>query len=115
MMLNRNEGPLLLSPSELCEVRRILNELVPEYAVWAFGSRVGGAAKPYSDLDIAIITNEPLSLAIKADLSEAFAESDLVFKVDVVDWASTSGSFRRIVEAGKIVLQTGAALKPSDR
>lgn len=86
------------------DVRRILTEHVPDHAVWAFGSRVQGTARGYSDLDIVIMSSEPLSLPIIADLKEAFTESDLVFKVDVVDWATTSEAFRRIIKAKKIVL-----------
>ena len=107
MTLDLNPEQIALSQSELFEVRRILQDHVPKYTVWAFGSRVMGAARPYSDLDIVVMTTEPLSLSTMADLKEAFAESDLVFRVDVVDWATTSDSFRRIIEAEKIVLQAG--------
>ena len=45
-------------------VRNILQKHLPDFAVWAFGSRVRWSAKPYSDLDLAIMTNEPLPLAL---------------------------------------------------
>lgn len=40
-------------------VRDILRKHVPQYAVWAFGSRAKWLAKQYSDLDLAIITDQP--------------------------------------------------------
>ena len=40
-----------------------------------------------------------------AVLNEAFAESDLPWKVDVVDWTRMSDAFRLIVEQGRVVLQ----------
>jgi type I restriction enzyme, S subunit len=101
------ELPIKLTLEELQEVRRILKIQVPEYEVWAFGSRLRSDARKYSDLDIAIITNEPLSLSTMADLVEAFDESDLVFKVDVVDWSTTSESFRNIIKTEKVVVQKG--------
>jgi type I restriction enzyme S subunit len=79
-------------------VREILHRQVPQYAVWAFGSRAKRTAKPYSDLDLAIITERPLSLDVSAALADAFSESDLPWRVDVVDWATTGESFRRIIE-----------------
>ncbi len=97
---------LILSPEELTEVKRILQVHVPTFPVWAFGSRVTGNCRKFSDLDIAVITKEPLSLSCMADLQDAFSESDLVFKVDVVDWATTSDAFRKIIEEQKIVIQT---------
>ncbi len=107
MTLNPAVDDIDLSEKDWREVMGILRAYVPEYAVWAFGSRVGGTAKAYSDLDLAVIAKEPLSLALMADLKEAFDESDLVFKVDVVDWATTGDSFRKIIENRKIVLQEG--------
>lgn len=96
---------IMLTSLELKEVQNILREQVPEYEVWAFGSRVRGDARKYSDLDLAVLTEAPLSLSRMADLRAAFDESGLVFKVDVVDWATTSDSFRKIIESQRIVLQ----------
>ncbi|MCX7691776.1 MAG: restriction endonuclease subunit S, partial [Tepidimonas taiwanensis] len=88
-------------------VKSILQKHVPQYEVWAFGSRAKWTAKEYSDLDLAIITDEPLSLDVSARLSDAFSESDLPWRVDVVDWAATSESFRKIIERDKVVIQEG--------
>lgn len=79
-------------------VRQILQRIVPEYPVWVFGSRIKGTAKPFSDLDLAIIADKPLSLHKHAELVEAFSESDLPWKVDIVDWATTSEPFRAIIQ-----------------
>ncbi|MCE4373533.1 restriction endonuclease subunit S [Xanthomonas hortorum] len=88
-------------------VRDILRKHVPQYEVWAFGSRAKWLAKQYSDLDLAIITDQPLSLAISAALADDFSESDLPWKVDVVDWATTVESFRKIIERDKVVVKEG--------
>lgn len=74
--------------------------------MWAFGSRATGHAKPYSDLDLAIITDAPLGLERLAALAESFSESDLPWKVEVVDWSTTSERFRRIIERDRVVLQS---------
>ncbi len=88
-----------LRPDWLAEVRRILGKYAPGRAVWAFGSRARGHAKPYSDLDLAILGGSPLPDRLMFDLKEAFDESDLPFAVDVVDWAGASGSFRLRIAA----------------
>ena len=51
------------------------------------------------------MTERPLPPALMADLKEAFSESDLPFKVDLVDWAVTKERFRRIIEKEYFVLQ----------
>ncbi|MDR3212367.1 MAG: restriction endonuclease subunit S [Azoarcus sp.] len=86
-------------------VHAILQKHVPQYAVWAFGSRAKWTAKEYSDLDLAIMTDKPLPLSVSADLSDDFSESDLPWKVDIVDWATTSEAFRKVIERDKVVVK----------
>ncbi|MCC8556215.1 restriction endonuclease subunit S [Xanthomonas hortorum] len=86
-------------------VRDILRKHVPHHEVWAFGSRAKWLAKQYSDLDLAIITDQPLSLAVSAALADDFSESDLPFKVDVVDWADIREAFRQIIKRDRLVVQ----------
>ena len=86
-------------------VQGILQKHVPQYEVWTFGSRAKWTAKQYSDLDLAIITDKPISLDVSASLSDDFSESDLPYNVDIVDWATTSESFRKIIEQDKVVVQ----------
>lgn len=95
---------LQLSDSEWQHVSTILQRYLPQYEVWAFGSRVKGNAKPYSDLDLAIISDTPLPLALLAEVAEAFSESDLPWKVDLVDWPTTSERFRQVIAEQKLVL-----------
>ena len=98
--------PLIdVRPDQWVIVRDILRKHVPQCEVWAFGSRAKGNAKQYSDLDLAVITKEPMSLQVSGALADDFAESDLPFKVDVVDWATTGESFREIIERDKVVVQ----------
>jgi predicted nucleotidyltransferase len=87
-----------LVPEQLAEVRRILQLHVPGRRVRAFGSRVLGTARPFSDLDLAVMGETPLDFRQLSALKDAFAESNLPFRVDVVDWAATSESFRGIIE-----------------
>jgi len=98
-----------LSPRNLEIVRDILHKHIPDREVWAFGSRVKGTARRYSDLDLAIIAGEPLSFKVRGDLAEDFSESDLPFRVDILDWATTLDNFRLIVEADRVIIQPGKA------
>lgn len=97
-------------PDHLIIVQDILKKHVPAHNVWAFGSRAKWLAKEYSDLDLCIVGETPLSFTTLGLLKEAFEESDLPWKVDVVDWATTSESFRKIIERDKVVVQAGKGL-----
>lgn len=97
--------PIAVTPAEWEIVRKILQRNLPEHSVWAFGSRVRRNHKPYSDLDLAVIGTTALTIQQLASLSEAFTESDLPWKVDIVDWANATEGFRQIIEAEKIVIK----------
>ncbi len=91
-------------------VQEILEKNVPEYDVYAFGSRVTGKARPYSDLDLVVMTDQSLGIKRSASLRDDFSESDLPWKVDVVDWATTSEIFHKMIEEKNILLQKGSKL-----
>ncbi len=96
---------LALGAAETAIVRDILRaHLPPGTLVWAFGSRAAGRAKPYSDLDLAIDAGRALEIDELAALGEAFSESDLPWKVDVVDWRTAEAGFRNRVEAGMVAV-----------
>jgi len=98
--------PLLdLRPHDREELQRILQQHLSGYTVWAFGSRVTGSHKPYSDLDLVIVTEQTLSLEQMASLREVFDESDLTIRVDLIDWATASDSFRRVILQRYLVVQ----------
>lgn len=99
--------PIDVRPDHLTIVQDILKKHVPAHSVWAFGSRAKWLAKEYSDLDLCIVGETPLSFTTLGLLKEAFEDSDLPWKVDVVDWATTSESFRKIIERDKVVVQGG--------
>ncbi len=95
-----------LKPEEQTLVSDILKRHVPEYEVIAFGSRVHGRnLKPFSDLDLAIRPPRFLSTKELAGVRNAFSESDLPFKVDVIDWTEIDENFRKIIEADFVVMQ----------
>ncbi len=96
---------LNILPAHLAMVRAILHTHVPTNEVWAFGSRVTGSAKEFSDLDLVVIGEKPLSNAVHANLVDDFSESDLPYKVDIIDWATTDAAFRQIIQRNYIVVQ----------
>ncbi|MBB1091967.1 nucleotidyltransferase domain-containing protein [Rhodopseudomonas palustris] len=99
-----NTPPIDIQPDHWQIVHSILQRHVPQLMIWVFGSRARGTARRYSDLDLAIMTEQPLSLEVSAVLADEFSESDLPYRVDVIDWAATSASFREIIQRQKVVV-----------
>lgn len=100
--------PVDLRPDHLGIVRDILHRRVPDRKVMAFGSRATWTAGEHSDLDLAILGAEPLPLSVTAALAEDFSESELPFKVDLVDWTRLDESFRGIIRRHQVAVQIPA-------
>ena len=96
-----------LNPKYLERVQHILAEHVPECEVRAYGSRVTWTAKDYSDLDLAVVGSEPFNLRRMRQLKEAFEESDLPIRVDVLDWYAVSDGFKKAIAEEYEVIQDG--------
>ena len=78
----------------------IISQLASDCDVLIFGSRYHGKAWEYSDLDLAFAGEEKLGFDRCFLLKDAFSESDLPFRVDVLDYHAISPEFRAIIDSG---------------
>lgn len=76
-------------------IKNILKTQLPHARFLVFGSRATHQAKLYSDLDLAIDIGKPIPLTVLSKLEEQFAESDLVFKIDLIDFQRVSKEFQQ--------------------
>lgn len=66
----------------------------PSYRLFLFGSRATGTARKFSDVDVGIEGRRPVSPTALMNIQEALEESDIPYKVDIVDFSQTSDRFR---------------------
>ena len=97
IMLNIDEKYLKI-------IKDILKKYVPENEVRVFGSRLTDKAKSYSDIDIAIVGKSKIDRQTMIRLKEEFENSDIPFRVDVLDWHRISDSFKKIIEKEYVIL-----------
>lgn len=88
----------------LDQVLALLRAHAPHAEVWAYGSRVTGGGHEASDLDL-VLRNLGSPAADLSDLREAFIESNLPIRVDILDWSRIPESFHREIERSHVVLQ----------
>jgi type I restriction enzyme, S subunit len=103
-----------ISPHDLKTVKRLLADYFPNVEARVFGSRYQWTAKDYSDLDIVLVGSQKLDWLKLDRLREAFAESDLPFRVDVLDWHVISPEFQQVIERGYEVIQKSRPLSSQD-
>lgn len=78
-------------------VKQIVLKHIPKdnFAVFLFGSRAVGNAKPLSDIDIGILGLEPLPTIIKVDLESDLEESIVPYKIDLIDFYQVDKDFKK--------------------
>jgi predicted nucleotidyltransferase len=94
-----------LAEKHLAIVKLILNQFLPDAEIWVFGSRITSNYKKHSDLDLLVRHAEGLDQKLMFKLMDAFEESDLPIKVDVLDWNSIDADFQEIVAKRYEVLE----------
>lgn len=104
--MNQSEGSYIhVSEKELKIICSILRSVLGEELVYVFGSRSRGDHRKTSDIDLAIVGSKPMTMAVRSQLEFGFSESDLPFKVDVVDMLTVDETFKRIIEADAVPLE----------
>ena len=98
-----------LAPHHFETVKNILRKHVPDCEVRAFGSRVTWTASDHSDLDLVVVGEGGLQPGTVSLLKEAFDESNLPMRVDVLDWHQIPQSFRDVIKKDQVVLVKGTA------
>jgi predicted nucleotidyltransferase len=89
-----------LKEEQLDIVVGIIKKYAPGIEARVFGSRHRGGEKKHSDLDIVIVGKEKIDERVLDDIRDDFAESDLPFRVDVLDWNAVSAEFQKVIEKG---------------
>ncbi|MCL1788588.1 MAG: nucleotidyltransferase domain-containing protein [Defluviitaleaceae bacterium] len=99
---------MAVTPQEMAIVLAIVQKHVPHCDVLAFGSRVKGTHRTASDLDLAVKGREKIPFSIISHMKEDFMESDIPYKVDVLDYYGVSEAFRAIIDAGNQQIYNGS-------
>jgi uncharacterized protein len=99
------KGLVDILPQHLAIVWNIVKTALPEGSeIYVFGSRALGKTRRSSDLDLAIDAGHPLTKAQWAALTDGFDESNLPYRVDVIDLLDVSENFKAIIDQQKVRL-----------
>ena len=69
--------------------------LTSGHQVFFFGSRVQGTQSDRSDIDVGIMGKQPLSARAKLAIEDELDELPMLYKIDVVDFATVSPNFSK--------------------
>jgi len=103
-----------ITPKQRNTIDSLLRRHIPGVTVWAYGSRVKWTSRPDSDLDLIAFTTPEQKGRISA-LKEAFEESSLPFRIDVMVWDDVPESFRKNILEQYVVLAEKPVEKPENQ
>ena len=80
------------------QLRVILNRVLKPgtYQAFIFGSRASGNNARWSDLDIGLTSRKKLAGSTREKIREAFENSNIPFKIDLVDFDQVSSEFKKV-------------------
>lgn len=90
----------LLNPQDRSAIERIIAPWLArqDARLKLFGSRARGDARRVSDIDLALVSGQPIAVADMAALREALEESLIPFRIDLVDYASAPTHLRAAID-----------------
>ena len=73
------------------------------YRFYAYGSRVKGTARQFSDLDLCYQENIPYEIVCQ--IKEELEESNLPFFVELVNWKQMRPEFQEMIKEDLVLLE----------
>ncbi len=81
----------------------VISALIPQAKIYLFGSRARGTNSPRADIDIALDAGHELEQRDVYEITCMFKESNIMYKIDVVDLYQVSDLMRSEILKDKIV------------
>lgn len=88
----------LLVDSTYSTILKIISQYldINNTQIFVFGSRATGKNRPFSDIDIGIISSRSLDANTQLNIQDELDESDIPYRVDVVDFSKVDNKFKEI-------------------
>jgi uncharacterized protein len=81
----------------------VISALIPDAKIYLFGSRARGTNSKLSDIDIALDAGRELDIEDVYEITCMFRESNIMYKIDVVDLYQVSDLMRKEILEDKVV------------
>jgi predicted nucleotidyltransferase len=81
----------------------VISALIPEARIYLFGSRARGSNAQYADIDIALDAGKPLPLRDIDEVKSMFGESNIPYKIDVVDIHQVNDRMRQQIMKERVI------------
>ena len=86
---------LYVDPEDKAELLAILAP-IKQYDIQAYGSRVKGTHRKFSDLDLCFMQEMPRETL--SEIKDKFTDSNLPFFVSIVPWSKLNDNFKKLIQ-----------------
>ncbi len=88
----------MLNQTQLKQIKQIVRKYLPEdaYKSFIFGSRANGTNRKFSDIDLGLQGPKALSPKEYIKIKNEFDDSDIPYRVDLVDFNNVSDKFKQV-------------------
>lgn len=78
-------------------LKEVISKYLDNFDLYLYGSRAKGCARKYSDIDIAL-SSEQLTPEIKSKIEFELEDSTLPYKVDLIDLNDITDKFKNLIK-----------------
>ena len=100
-------GQVAIAPENFHYILSQIKLHVPEATIWAFGSRIKKSHRKASDLDLAVLCDKEMAKKELPKLNDIFIESDLPFKVQLLDFNRLPENMQENIKKNYVILYSG--------
>lgn len=87
-----------VDPEYKKKIIRVIQALMPGVKIILFGSRARGDHSRSSDIDIALDAGKKLRRADVGEIRDMFMESNIIHKIDVLDYHGVSKDMQEMID-----------------
>jgi predicted nucleotidyltransferase len=81
----------------------VISALMPQVNIYLFGSRARGTHAQWADIDIALDGGKELPRADVDEIKSMFKESNILYRIDVVDFHSVTPLMQQQILQDRII------------
>lgn len=95
-----------VKPEVKDKIIKLCKAIIPDAAIWIYGSRARGDYTERSDIDIALEASQPIDFFAIAELKDILAAANIAYRFDIVDLNAIQDiGFKSAIEKERILWQ----------
>jgi len=93
-----------VDPEIKTKIIRLCKAIIPDAAIWVYGSRARGDFSDRSDIDLALDTGKQIGYLVLGELKDVLEATNIRYRFDIVDLqALPESEFKSVIQREKVL------------